>query len=108
MALHLLRLTFLALFSIFFTFLQTQINGPVSHPTQVSAELKRMYGGVKGNDPMSRYFQMAGNKILVEISMKGDIQATRTELGKMGFRELGAYGRLISGLIPVSSLPQLE
>ena len=105
---HLVRLAFLALLSFAFTFLHAQIKG--DHvPSRLSWELKRLYETADRNSiPMAKYFQISGDKVVVEMSMNGDIQATRAELGKMGFRELGAYGKLIAGLMPISSLPQLE
>lgn len=106
---HLLCLTLLGMLTFSFTFLQAQITGDRVITSRLSWELKRLYGPHdQGDDPMAQYLQISGDKVVVEMSMTGDIQATRAELGKMGFKELGAYGRLISGLIPIGSLPQLE
>ena len=100
----------------------TPILVPQKTSSSLSSDLKKLYD-TKGahakvvqstkkptlpEDAMNAYLQIKGDKVVVDVTVKGDIQATRTELQKMGFQFKAAYGRVISGLIPISSLPQLE
>ncbi|HVU56451.1 MAG TPA: T9SS type A sorting domain-containing protein [Puia sp.] len=113
------RLAFLAVLSIPFTFLQAQIVGdpsltgvlptrlPTKSPSKLSAELRSLYQH-RDVEALTRLLQISGDKVLVEMSMTGDVQATRAELATMGFKELGAFERLISGLMPIGALRRLE
>ena len=51
---------------------------------------------------------MQGNGVVVDITVRTDIPSARAELQKMGMQVTGVYGRMISGIIPVSNLSQLE
>ncbi|MBN9383943.1 MAG: S8 family serine peptidase [Chitinophagaceae bacterium] len=100
----------------------TPILIPPKTSSKLSPELKRLYDdrGARAKvvqstrkptlpeDAMNAYLQIKGDKIVVDVTVKGDAQATRTELQKMGFEFKAAYGRVISGLMPINSLPQME
>ncbi len=59
-------------------------------------------------DALPELLQIRGDKVVVDVTVKGDLSTTRAELQKMGFQVKASYGRVISGLMPVSALPQLE
>ncbi len=59
-------------------------------------------------DAMQNYMQVKGDKVLVDFTAKDDVNVTKTSLEKMGVRITGVYGRVISGYVPVTLLPQLE
>jgi hypothetical protein len=104
-------------------------NGPAAdqttvpkEPTRLSPELKKLSEKYGPNakiaqstqkptiptDALSSYLQIKGDKILVDVTANGDPQATRADLIKLGFQVKASYGRVISGLIPLSSLSRLE
>ncbi|MES1219991.1 MAG: S8 family serine peptidase, partial [Bacteroidota bacterium] len=60
------------------------------------------------NNALDKYLQVKGNQVVVDISVKGNITVAKTSLEKLGLNITGIYGRIISGLIPVNALPQLE
>lgn len=60
------------------------------------------------NDALTKYMQIKGDKVVVDVTIKEDLVSARAELQKLGFKETAVYGRVISGLIPISSLSQLE
>jgi hypothetical protein len=60
------------------------------------------------NDPMNKYMQIKGNTVVVDITVKEDINTAKAQLQKIGLQITGIYGRVISGIISINSLPQLE
>jgi hypothetical protein len=52
--------------------------------------------------------QIQGNGVVIDITARGNISTAVTELQKNGFKVTGIYGRMISGIMPVGSLSQLE
>jgi len=59
-------------------------------------------------DALTKYMQIKGDKVVVDVTVKEDLASARAELKKLGFQEKAVYGRVISGVIPISALPQLE
>jgi subtilisin family serine protease len=58
------------------------------------------------NDAMNQYMQFDGDRVVVDITIKDDITA-KVSLQALGLQITGEYGRVISGLIPVSALAKL-
>jgi hypothetical protein len=61
--------------------------------------------GAGGSD---RFMQIKGDRVVVDITVKDDMQSAKAELQKIGVKITASYGRVISGTIPISALPQLE
>ena len=95
---------------------------PPKIPSRLSPELKKLSENYGPNariaqstqkpavpaDALSSFFQIKGGKIVVDVTATGDLQTTLAELIKLGFQVKASYGKVISGLIPLSALPQLE
>ena len=94
---------------------------PPKVPSRLSPELKKLSDTYGPNakiaqstkptvptDALNSFLQIKGDKIVVDVTATGDLQTTRAELLKMGFLVKATYGRVISGLIPLSALSQLE
>jgi len=91
-------------------------------PSKLSPELKKLsdsYGArakvaqstkppVVADDGMAKYMQIKGDNVVVDVTVAGDVATAKAALQKLGFQFKAAYGRVISGLIPISALPQLE
>jgi hypothetical protein len=60
------------------------------------------------NGGTNKYMQIKGDRVVIDVTAKGDVNATKTELQKMGLEVKAVYGRVISGIIPISALPQIE
>jgi subtilisin family serine protease len=90
-------------------------------PTRLSPELKKLSD--QGNRPALRsliakpgpanngldpYMQIQGNNIVIDVTVKGEMNAAKAELTKNGFKITGQYGRMLSGMLPIGSLPQIE
>jgi hypothetical protein len=61
-----------------------------------------MYSG------LDKYIQYHNGGVVVDISVKGNVSAAKADLQKNGFQVTGVYGRVISGIMPLSSIGQLE
>ena len=94
---------------------------PLSAPksakaSRLNGDLQNLYDRVSGSrakapspgDSLYKFMQIQGDKITVDITVKGDMAKTQAELEKKGLKVTGVYGRMISGMIPVKLLPQLE
>jgi Subtilase family/Secretion system C-terminal sorting domain len=57
---------------------------------------------------LDKYIQYRGGGVVVDISVKGNVNAAKADLQKNGFQVTGVYGRVISGIIPLSSIDKLE
>ncbi len=87
--------------------------------SSVSPALQKLYEKTSGriaggaekaarpDDGLSKYMQVAGDKIVVDITVKGDMSATKTILQQLGLQLTGQYGRMLSGYLPIASVPQL-
>lgn len=103
-------------------------NGAAQQPgtskssTKLSPDLKKLsdqYGPhakvaesvrkpTSSNDGLTKYMQVKGNNVVIDVTVNEDLSSARAELKRLGFKETAAYGRIISGVIPISALPQLE
>lgn len=59
-------------------------------------------------DSFYRMMQVRGDKIVVDITVKDDAETAKAALQKNGVEITGVYGRMISAIVPISALPQLE
>lgn len=63
---------------------------------------------VAGSNALDNLMQIKGDKILVDITVKGNLSTTTADLQKMGVTVKAVYGRVISAFVPISILPQLN
>ena len=68
----------------------------------IQAKTVSMTGG------MDKYIQYHNGGVVVDISVKGNISTAKADLQKNGFQVTGVYGRIISGIMPLSSIGNLE
>ncbi|HTI94125.1 MAG TPA: S8 family serine peptidase [Puia sp.] len=61
-----------------------------------------------GTDYFDKYMQIKGDKVVVDVTAKEDLSTAKAELQKLGATITATYGRVISAIIPIASLPQLE
>jgi len=59
------------------------------------------------NDGLEKYLQIKGNGVVVDITVKENMAATKASLQQLGLKITGVYGRVISGIMPISDLPAL-
>jgi hypothetical protein len=92
--------------------------------TKLSPDLKKLYdnyatpktkqaestkkSGPVGTSDLNKFMQIRGDRVVVDITVKEDIQSAKAELQKIGMTITASYGRVISGTISISALPQLE
>ncbi|MEO6722742.1 MAG: T9SS type A sorting domain-containing protein [Ferruginibacter sp.] len=88
-------------------------------PSRMSPELKNLHDNFTAKaqkktipssltDGLQNFMQIKGDKVLVDFTAKTDVNSAKKELQKMGVTVTASYGRVISGLVPISILPQLE
>lgn len=91
-------------------------------PSKLSTDLQKLYdsfertgkrndGQIKpklSHDELYKYIQVKGDQVLVDVTIKGEESAAKAELEKLGFKVIAHFGRVVSGMIPIKSLPQLE
>lgn len=75
-------------------------------PEARKAEAKANPGS--SNTGLQNYIQIRGDNVLVDITVKEDNSKTKAELEKIGFKIYAAYGRVISGTMPIAAISQLE
>ncbi|HMI61283.1 MAG TPA: T9SS type A sorting domain-containing protein [Puia sp.] len=61
-----------------------------------------------GMDYFDKYMQIKGDKVVIDVTAKEDLTTAKAELQKLGATITATYGRVISAVIPIASLPQLE
>ena len=94
--------------------------GPVKSTSTISNTLWRLYASFTGRlaqdnsaqqpagDVLRKYLQVYSGNVLVDITVSGSAIAAQAALAKTGFVLQATYGRIISGMLPVASLPQLD
>jgi len=64
---------------------------------------------IRSTDYFSKFMQIKGDKVVVDVTVKDDDIATaKSELKQAGATITSVYGRVISAVIPIASLSQLE
>lgn len=87
--------------------------------SKLSSDLRNLYNDVTNpstarakkspaRDSLYQMMQVRGDKIVVDITINGDAETARAELEKAGAEITGIYGRMISAIVPIRALPQLE
>ena len=61
-----------------------------------------------GVSDFTRYMQIKGDRVVVDVTAKEDIGLAKAELQALGATITATYGRVISATIPISSLSRLE
>ncbi|RYF94237.1 MAG: hypothetical protein EOO00_05525, partial [Chitinophagaceae bacterium] len=61
----------------------------------------------KGNG-MDRLIQLVNGKVIIDITVAGNIDSAKKELIAAGATITGSFGRIISAVMPLSALDQLE
>jgi len=85
---------------------------------RVSPALERLYrnslnrkqpaaGAAASTDALDKYLQLQDGGVVVDITVKEDMAAAKQVLQGIGFKVTGVYGRVISGILPVSAIPTL-
>jgi len=80
--------------------------------TTTTAKTKAVTALTKPTPPgvsdFTRYMQIRGNNILIDVTAKDDIATASAELHQLGATITSTYGRVISATIPISALAKLE
>ena len=58
-------------------------------------------------DALDKFLQIKGDGVVVDITIRKDMATAKAELQQLGLQITGAYGRVISGIIPIAALPKL-
>jgi subtilisin family serine protease len=61
-----------------------------------------------GDNYFDKFMQIKGNKVVIDVTAKEDVATAKTALQKLGATITAVYGRVISAVITISALPQLE
>ena len=77
-------------------------NTSPARKTQPSAEKNIVI-----NDGLDKYLQIKGNGVVIDITVKENMAATKASLQQLGLKVTGVYGRVISGIMPINDLPKL-
>jgi subtilase family protein/type IX secretion system substrate protein len=76
--------------------------GPAPQATQL------VKGQIPPSDALENLMQIRGDKVLVDFTVKDDVNAAKAELQKAGVIVTASFGRVISGYVPINALPQIE
>ena len=92
-------------------------------PSKLSPELKKLAGQqaapnvqrlsalakpVPADNGMDNYIQYHNGGVVIDVSVKGDVNSAKADLQKNGMQVTGVYGRVISGIISPASLGKLD
>ncbi len=94
---------------------------PLEKDARLSPDLKKTYDNAQPtasrafartkpgpNDVINKDVQITGNRVIINVTLKeSDKTAAKAGLARLGFKETGTYGRMISGSIPINALPEL-
>ena len=69
---------------------------------------KPIPGTGTSTDYFNKYMQIKGDKVVIDVTAKEDLATAKAELQKLGATITATYGRVISAIIPIAALPQLE
>ncbi len=126
-----LRGTFCAgIFILLCTWLNAQVKGdpelkttpqkPLVDKSQsaLSPQLEKLYNNINARisplnekpaltNGLDKYLQLRGDAVVVDITVKENMAATKAALQQLGVKITGVYGRVISAIVPVAALKQL-
>ncbi|MBA4168589.1 MAG: S8 family serine peptidase, partial [Chitinophagaceae bacterium] len=60
------------------------------------------------NNGLNKFIRITGDRVLLDVTVRGDEQKAKSDLQKLGFITSAVYGKIISGSLPINTLPQLE
>jgi len=60
------------------------------------------------NNSLDKYLQLKPGGVVVDITVKENMTATKAALQQAGLRITGVYGRVVSGILPIDALPKLS
>ncbi|MEP7279221.1 MAG: S8 family serine peptidase [Bacteroidota bacterium] len=89
--------------------------------SRLSPELQKLYDRTAGarkaqpsgekifipNDALDKLLQLQGDRVVVDITIKGNRAVSLALLQQLGVKVTAMYGRVISGLAPIAALPEL-
>ncbi|MET0242802.1 MAG: T9SS type A sorting domain-containing protein [Flavitalea sp.] len=70
-------------------------------------ELSRQSATPKSNG-MERLIQLVNGQVIIDITVAGNIDSAKKELISAGAKITGSFGRIISAVMPLSAIDQLE
>ncbi|MCU0353295.1 MAG: hypothetical protein MUD08_06075 [Cytophagales bacterium] len=68
----------------------------------------RRRSGRSGFEPENSLLQVVGDRVVIDAVARGDVQALRAELERRGMTVTAVYGRVVSGLMPITSIREME
>jgi hypothetical protein len=92
---------------------QTQKNGPMAKVTQNLAGLyekyiahlaQRIAVSFRSDDPLVR---LVDDRVVVDAVASGDVEALKADLVFLGMDDAVAFGRIISGHLPITAIPAI-
>src|SRR4029077_18212627 len=94
-----------------FAFAQTRKEGPMAKLRQSLVALHQQFSAVnaqsralpfRSNDPLVRTVE---DRVMVDAVASGDANVLKTELEALGMQQAVAFGRVVSGQLPIAALP---
>jgi hypothetical protein len=90
-------------------------SGPSSTPPKISPDLLELYEVYRaapargeGVSPERGQLRIVGDRVLIEAVAAGDVSALETDLIALGLRHAAAFGRVVSGELPIAAIPSLQ
>jgi hypothetical protein len=85
--------------------------------SKVSTELAQLYEGRAGGraptpggplQPGSPPLRVVDDRVLIDAVAAGDVHALKADLEALGMREAVAFGRIVSGQLPIGAIGALD
>ena len=96
-----------------FALAQTRKDGPMAKLRQSLVALHQQFSAVnaqgralpfRSNDPLVRTVE---DRVMVDAVASGDANVLKTELEALGMQQAVAFGRVVSGQLPISAIPTM-
>jgi len=88
-------------------------SGKIETPTKVSADLIQLYdeyaargGGLL--EPRDTLIPIAGDRVTIDAVAVDDVNALKSDLEALGMQNAVAFGRVVSGQLPIRSIGALD
>ena len=83
--------------------------------TKIAGDLRALYEAYRearsrGVDPRpaDRGWPVVDDRVIIDATAAGDPRALETDLTRLGLRNGTAFGRVVSGQLPISAIPALD
>jgi hypothetical protein len=93
------------------------VNGKAGEMHKIGPELKTLYEEYSTHlaahettsfQPSSQLVRVNDGRVVIDAVSTGDVNALKSDLESLGMQRAVAFGRIVSGELPIASIPAME